>query len=255
MGKAVAEKVATRLDYDLVCREILLDASSRFNISEIKLEKAIHDAPGILERYRHSKQSYIAYFRAALMERVATDNIVYHGLGGHLLLLGVPHVLKIRITADCETRVRNEMERENISEQEARMRLWEDDKQRRKWTRSLYGVDPWNSSLYDLTICIDKISIEQAVDFICQAVLTPAFRQTENTIQKVKDLSIACRIKAELVDDFPNIGVVCEYGNVLIYSHHISGKLLKRLKKIQSDMSEVFNLETHAGVQAPSDAV
>ena len=51
MGKAVAEQVARRLDYRLISREVLLDAGSRFNIPEIKLKKAIHDAPGILERY------------------------------------------------------------------------------------------------------------------------------------------------------------------------------------------------------------
>ena len=102
MGKAVAEQVARRLDYRLISREVLLDAGSRFNIPEIKLEKAIHDAPGILERYRHNKQSYIAYIRSALVERVMEDNVVYHGLAGHLLLKGIPHVLKVRINADMD---------------------------------------------------------------------------------------------------------------------------------------------------------
>ena len=71
MGKKVAEKVARELSYEVISREVLLDACNRFNVPEIKLENAIHDAPGILERYRHSKQSYIAYIRSALIEQGA----------------------------------------------------------------------------------------------------------------------------------------------------------------------------------------
>ena len=120
MGKAVAEQVARKMNYRLISREVLLDASSRFNVPEIKLEKAIHDAPGMLERYRHNKQSYVAYIRSALLERVVDDNVVYHGLAGHLLLAGIPHVLKVRITADMEKRVAIVMQRDGIPAEEAR---------------------------------------------------------------------------------------------------------------------------------------
>ena len=258
MGKAVAEQVAHRLGYRLISREVLLDASSRFNVSEIKLIKAIHDAPGILERYRHNKQSYVAYIRSALVERVVDDNVVYHGLAGHLLLKGIPRVLKVRINADMERRVAVVMGMDGISAPEARILIQEDDKQRRKWTHSLYGQDPWDTSLYDLSICIDKLSIENAVDYICLAADTKRFQSTEKKTQKVKDMSVACRVKADLVDEFPNIGVTCEYGNVLIYlkgREPVAGKLAKKLDLIRENTSGIHHLETHAGVDFPVDAV
>jgi cytidylate kinase len=258
MGKAVAEKVAGRLGYQLISREVLLDASSRFNVSEIKLEKAIHDAPGILERYRHSKQSYVAYIRSALMDRVMEDNVVYHGLAGHLLLKGISHVLKVRITANMEKRVVNFMKKAQFSADEARLRIQEDDKQRREWTHSLYSQDPWDAALYDLTICIDKLSIDNAVDFICQAVATEGFQIKERDRQKAADMAVACRVKAVLVDDFPNIGVTCEYGNVLIYvraKDPIAGKLMKKLNRIRQTIDGIHHLETHAGIEISPDAV
>jgi cytidylate kinase len=258
MGKVVAEKVAERLGYCLISREILLDASSRFNVSEIKLEKAIHDAPGILERYRHSKQSYIAYIRSALMDRIMEDNVVYHGLAGHLLLKGISHVLKVRITADMEKRVANFMKKDQFSVDDARLRIQEDDKQRREWTQSLYGQDPWDSALYDLTICIERLSIDNAVDFICQAVAKKGFQVKEKDRQKAADMAVACQVKAALVDEFPNLGVTCEYGNVLIYvraKDSMTAKLVKRLNRIRQDIDNIYHLETHAGVEIPPDAV
>jgi hypothetical protein len=45
---------------------------------------------------------------------VQKDNIVYHGLAGPLLRKGIPHVLKVRIIADLNERLRDEMERERI---------------------------------------------------------------------------------------------------------------------------------------------
>jgi cytidylate kinase len=258
MGKAVAEQVAQKLNYQLISREVLLDASSRFNVPEIKLEKAIHDAPGILERYRHNKQSYVAYIRSAMVERVINGNIVYHGLAGHLLLKGIPHVLKVRINADLERRVAIVMERDKIPAPDARTLILEDDKQRRKWTHSLYDQDPWDTSLYDLTICIDKLSIENAVDYICQAAGTEEFKSSEKSIQKAKDMSVACRVKASLVEEFPNIRVTCEYGNILIYmkgKDQMTVKLSKKLNHIRESISGIHHLETHAGLEPPPDAV
>jgi cytidylate kinase len=257
LGKTVAEKVAERLHYDIISREILLDASTRFNVSEIKLEKAIHDAPGILERYSHSKQSYVAYIRSALVERIINDNVVYNGLAGHLLLKGLPHVLKVRITANIDRRVAIEMERNQIPAQEARVLILEDDKQRRKWTQTLYDKDPRNSSLYDLCIFIDKLSVDNAVDFICRAAESEAFRSTDKNKQKVKDMATSCRVKATLVDEFPNIAVTCEYGNVLVYigKDQATGKLIKKLNTIRDNMNDIYHLETHTGLPVPQNAV
>ena len=259
MGKAVAEQVARRLGYRLISREVLLDASSRFNVPEIKLEKAIHDVPGILDRYRHSSQSYVAYIRSALVEQVVADNVVYHGLAGHLLLKGLSQVLKVRINADMKKRIAVVMKRDRISADEARSRIQEDDRQRRKWTQTLYGQDPWDASLYDLTICIDTLSVDNAVDFICQAAGTEGFQATEKNRRQVSDMAVACRVKAALADEFPNVSVTCEYGNVLVYtgagSDHGSGKLAKKIDHVRETVEGIFHIEIHSGVAVPEEAV
>ena len=86
-GKEVAEKTAQVLGYECISRDVLLDASDRFNIPEVRLVRAIHDAPSILERLGREKQAYIAYIRFALARRAQKDGLGYHGLAGHLLLV------------------------------------------------------------------------------------------------------------------------------------------------------------------------
>ena len=43
--REVAEKLAQTLGYECISRDILLEASEQFNIPEIKLLQAIHEAP------------------------------------------------------------------------------------------------------------------------------------------------------------------------------------------------------------------
>ena len=141
-GKEVAEKLAQDLGYQCLSRDILLEASERFNIPEIKLVRAIHDAPSIFERFTYGKEPYVASIRAALLRQVQKDNVVYHGLAGHFLLKGIPHILKVRIIASMEDRVKEEMKREKISAEEARRILQKDDEERRKWSKHLTGSTP-----------------------------------------------------------------------------------------------------------------
>jgi cytidylate kinase len=197
-GREVAEKLAERLNYTCISRDILIEASDHFNIPEIKLIRAIHDAPSILDRFSQGKERYISYVREALLEHAANDNIVYHGLAGHFFLQGIPHVLKIRITADLEERSKNEAARENISLHKARDILVKDDEERRKWALTLYGIDPWDSRIYDLTIHIGCITIDDAVNLILQAVNFPCFRKTKEGQEILKNKLLSARIKSIL---------------------------------------------------------
>ena len=105
-GKEVAEKVAERLGYQCIAREVILEASKEFNIPEFSLVKAVHDAPSIFDRFSYGKEKFIAYFQTALLKRLRSDNVVYHGLAGHFYVKDVPHVLKVRIIADVQDRIK-----------------------------------------------------------------------------------------------------------------------------------------------------
>ncbi|MDA8404232.1 MAG: cytidylate kinase family protein [Desulfobacteraceae bacterium] len=215
-GTEVAKTLAKKLGYDCISRDILLQASEEFNIPELQLISAIHDAPSILERFTHGKERYVKYIRKALLQHVRKDNVVYHGLAGHYFLQDIPHVFKIRIIADMEDRVREEVKRTAISPEKALYNLKKDDDERRKWGLQLYGIDTWDSRLYDMVLHIKTITVEDAGDMIYQMLQTPVFRTTPASQKILDDLLLAATVEAALVKIAPLIKVTADAGVVYI---------------------------------------
>ena len=206
-GKEIAEKVAAKLGYECISRDLLLEVSKDHNIPELKLVHAIHDAPGILERLNGRKEKYIAFIKSALLKHLKKDNIVYHGLAGHFFVEDVPHVLKVRVLSDMENRVLLEMERKNIDADKARRTLEKDDRERREWSLSLYGIDTADPSLYDLVVHIKQLTVDDAVDMICDCVSKEQFKTTPESQRMIEDLALSADMQKALMDVGPDIEV------------------------------------------------
>jgi cytidylate kinase len=215
-GKEVAEKLAETLGYECVSRDILLEASQEFNTPEIKLIRALHDAPTVLERFHYGKERFVSYVKSALLQHIKQDNVVYHGLAGHYFLQDIPHVLKIRIIADIDDRVREEMKRENIPAERALYILKKDDEERRKWGISLYGMDTSDSHLYDIVIHIKALTVDDAVRIICDTVKRETFQTTSESRKLLCDLALAAKVQAQLVEKFPRVNVTADGSHVFI---------------------------------------
>jgi cytidylate kinase len=215
-GKEVAKKLAQRLGYECVSREIILKASEHFNIPEIKLLRAVHDAPSALNRLTYGKERYVAYVREALLHYLDKDNVVYHGLAGHFFVQGVSHALKVRIVADLEDRVAEEMRREGTSEEEAKRTLLKDDEARHRWSVYLYGIDTTDPSLYDLVIHIHSITTDDAVDLIYEAAKLPCFQTTPESQKQMHTLLLAAQVQAALMRDMPSVDVQVENGDIAV---------------------------------------
>lgn len=257
-GKEVAEQVAARLGYDCISREVLLEASDLFHVPELKLMRAIHDAPSLIERMGTEKKKYIAYIQRALTSMVQKDNVVYHGLAGHLLLRRIKHVLKVRVVADIKDRVALKMQREGTDETTARAHILSEDAERRKWTLALYGADPWDTLLYDLVIRIETFTVEDTVDVICRLAQLEHFKATRDSQQRMDDLAVTCQVKAALIDEFPDIKVGCEYGNVVVYiktSEKTAQKLKERVASFPQEMKQLHYIEVHVTDRPPKYAV
>jgi cytidylate kinase len=224
-GKEVAEKVARKLGYECISRDILLQTSEEFNIPEIRLVRALHDAPSVLERFTHGRERYVAYIRKALLKHVQKDNVVYHGLAGHYFLMDIPHVFKIRIIADLEARIREEIKRENITAEKALYVLKKDDEERRKWGLQLYGIDTWDPQLYDMVLHIKTITVDDAVDVICRIIQTGTFQTTPDSRKIFDDLLLAAEVKAAVVEIEPMLNVTANDGVVQISNIEAAKKI------------------------------
>ena len=215
-GKEVAEKVAQKLGYTSVSREIIIKASKEFNIPEIKLAKAIHDAPSFWERFTFGRERYVAHIASTILEYFQRDNVVYHGLAGHFFVEDIPHVLKVRILADPEDRI-TEMARHNISRKQALKQLQDDDYDRQQWSLKLYGVDTRDPQLYDLVLHIQKLTVDDAVEIICYAVKSTCFQTTPESQQALDNLALAAKVKAKIVAKYPSATATAKEGRVLVH--------------------------------------
>jgi len=196
-GGEVAERVSRKLNYGCFSRDILIDISKKFNISELRLIRAVEDAPSFLEKYTFGRDKYIAYIRAEILDNLAKDNMVYHGFAGHFFIGDIPHVLKVRITADMELRLERMMKREGVSREKAAWLVKQVDEERKRWSVKLYGIDTWDCRLYDMVINIGKITIHHAVDMICQTVRQTALQTTPESKARIDKMAEEALSKLE----------------------------------------------------------
>jgi cytidylate kinase len=214
-GKDVAERVADILGYQCVSRDSLLAASEEFDIPEIKLTRNIQHATQILERYSFGRERYVNFISAEILKRLRHDNHVYHGLAGQFFVKDISHLLRIRVIADLEERVKAEAERQSISTDKARMQLKHDDEERQKWALFLYGVDIADPALYDLTVNVSAMGVEDSAELIAKTAKLDCYQATQDSQTSIDDQALAAEIRAALFD-FPLAGVSTREGRAYV---------------------------------------
>jgi len=231
-GKALAECLSYRLGYRCIDRDVIVKKAATRGVSEQELHIALERPPSPVSALDHKKYIYLALVQAALAEEVRTGQAIYHGLLGHLLLKGGIGILRVRVIAPMEFRIRMAQDRLQLGRDEVIAHIERMDQDRRKWTQYLYGVDWEDPSLYDLVINLEHINIDQACRLVrgmskeAYFEFSPAYQATMN------DLALASRVRAELARDpfTSNLEVEVEaYGG----SVTIKGALYDQLEEVQ----------------------
>lgn len=200
-GQWLAECIAEKLGYRCMSREVLAEASRQYGVEEERLYKALTARPGFLERMSLERLHYLAYIRAVLCKEAREDNLVYHGHAGHLLLRGVPHLLRVRVIANMEFRVKAAMDRHHLSREEAVQFIKRVDDERARWTKFLYHVDWRDPSLYDIMINLDHISLSGACDILGGTVGLEEFQTTPASQKIMDDLALSTSVRAAIAAD------------------------------------------------------
>ena len=119
-GPELAESLAQTLGYRCVGREMLVEASRRYNIPEAKLNEIVEKGPHWWERLLPDLRPYRIALQATLCELAQDGKVVYHGHLGHELLSGIGHVLKVLLTAPIEFRFEQVRTRQTQTSSSAR---------------------------------------------------------------------------------------------------------------------------------------
>jgi cytidylate kinase len=200
-GKMLAECLSESLGYRCVDREVIVERAAAHGVSQDELRDALQKPPSFLDRLQHRKYLYLVLIQAALAEEVRTGKAVYHGNAGHLLLKGGPHILRVRIIAPMDFRVKMAQERMKFSRAEALDYIARMDQDRRKWTQYLYGVDWGDPNNYDIVLNLEFMDIPEACNTVSILARQRDFEFTPSSQAAMDDLALASRVRAELALD------------------------------------------------------
>jgi cytidylate kinase len=203
-GPEIGMGLGKRLGYRYVDQDLISDAARRYGLLEEKLSHLDETKPSLFERFDVETRRYITVIQTALLEFAEADNIVQMGRGGQWLLRGIPHVLRIRITAPFEQRVRNWIRRmadltgETPNQRAATDLVRRDDSDRAGRMRYLYEVDISDPALYDLVVNTERLSYDAAIEAIEGLARRPEAATTDAGKQIVAARALASRVQVAL---------------------------------------------------------
>ncbi len=203
-GPEIGITVAQRLGYRYVDQELIAEAARRYGLLEEKLSHLDETKPSLLERFDVETRRYITAVQAALYEFAEADNVLLMGRGGQWLLRGIPHVLRVRIMAPFDLRVKrlirkmSEQMGEGANPRTVTEMVRRDDAEKSGRMRYLYEVDIRDPALYDLVINTEKLTTEAAVELLSGLVRRPELALTKAGQQMVADRALAAQVQVAL---------------------------------------------------------
>lgn len=250
-GEEIAAELAQRLRCRMMAdRELIDKAHEIYGISRTQFERTLYCRTSIFNQFTHERERYIGYFKSIIADLLINDDIIFHGFSGHLVPKNITHVLKVCLIADTKYRVSIAKSRHGLSEEEALNRIRRDDKERREWTEYLLHKGPFNPSLYDIVLPMDKKSVDEAITLISDHAQRPALQPTETSIQAVKDYVLAANVGVALAQAGHSVDISVKNGKVtLTINKHvlILSRLEEELTKIAKTVSGVTEVETQVG--------
>jgi len=253
VGDAIGQQVAARLGYNHVGKELLKEVAERYSTTAEKLARVIE---GSTSRWtKKSQERLLAGIVAVTTERMVEDSFVCTGLGAHLYIRGVSHILMVRVLSLSAARLAAET---GMSLKKAFKKLDTEETRRARWSRESFGIDESRASNYDMVVRLTQIEPKQAVRLISDMAQYPRFRPMSYSIKTIKDLALASRVRADLLSEHPEIRVSANGDTVIVHVRCSPRQKLRTVEAIKSSAGKlpgVKVVEVHAMKKLPSQPV
>jgi cytidylate kinase len=247
-GSAIAEKVASLLNYRSIDREVLIEASKRYGIPEAKYTEVLEAEGHWWERWRESLRLYRITLQAAMCEVVEGGQVVYYGRAGRQLLPGIRHVLTVLVVAPIDYRIEQVRAQKGMDAENARQYLREIDRVRSRRFRALFN-DDWQDPVgQDLVLNGSRFNAEVGASLIADTVRRSEFQPTAESIKAFQNLATTARVQAALITSAKTRNVVlnvkCDNGQVTISGILADPDLEKEIVRIAKEVKGVAEVVT-----------
>jgi two-component system response regulator CpxR len=251
-GDSVLQSVLKETGFRLVLdQDIVSEASRASNLGDAKVGRAFSAGTSVFNKFTHEKERSIAHMRLALAELFSGDNLLIDGFVSHLVPREVSHALRVCLIADMKFRISLAVKEQGLSEKDAVKVIHKQDEDRLSWVYNLFQKNnPWDPSLYDIVIPMNKKTVEKAAGLIVQNAASDAVRMTQASRQAVQDFLLAARVEVVLAGEGHHVGVSSKKGLItLTINKHVLmlGRLEEELKAIAARVEGVKSVETRVG--------
>ncbi|MFH1539739.1 MAG: response regulator [bacterium] len=248
----IARKIAEKLNCGRIGADVLKAASTRFGTTVDGLERTMRGHSSVFGSFTREKERNIVYIKAAVAQALMGDDLVYLGMASHLIPRTIGHVLRVCLTATKDYRCSTAVESGDFkSEKDARKAVKKDEMELAHWTNELFKKSPWDKSLYDIKIPVDKCTPEEAAAVVCENAARDVVRSSPDSRRAAEDFRLASEAHIELIKQGHfDTDVACDDGNITIFiNKHVLRlePLQKELEKIASQVQGVKKVHAKAG--------
>ncbi len=203
LGKDVAAEVAKRLGKSVVHHEIADQLANKMRLRKSHVMRFLEGKSGMWEKMATDETS-LSIFTADEIFRIAEsqDVAVIRGWGATHLLNQVSHVMRVRVCAPYETRVKRMMERLKTDDQafvDKEIRMSEE--AHTAITRRHFDLNWKDAEHYDLVLNTERVSVEECASSLLDLLKSPHFRETDESRQRLRDLALVAHVRAALRND------------------------------------------------------
>ncbi len=252
LGTFIGQEVARRLGYTFVRQEIIAEAAALYEAAEESLIATVEAKPGVWDMLNEAARRHFAFIAAEVFEFALKDNVVIVGRWSTLLLRGVDHALRVRVTAPLDLRVRRIIERLGVSPEEARAQIQRSDRGIRARIQQFFEVDWGDTLLYDLTLSTERFSVERGADLLCHLLARPEWQPTETSRAALRDAALSARVRAALKASPEtarmNVEIRARAGRVELTGTVNSAAARDAATRVASSQAEVLSVENRLGV-------
>ncbi|WP_045211447.1 response regulator [Desulfonatronovibrio magnus] len=179
-------------------RQIIAQASEKYEIAEDKFYKALFGKTSVFNKFTKEKQRCIACYKSVLAAHFLKHDLLLIGFGGFLIPKGLTHVLKVCLTADLSYRLEIAAQQHHLNANDLNKLISQEDESRYRWTEYVVHQGPWESSLYDILISMDKSSVDEAASIIRSYAKRAVTLPNKESLLAAENFALTADIEAEL---------------------------------------------------------
>ena len=205
-GDKIARTVADKLNYDYIDKPEIAEALADYGLRIHDIEKFDEKGLSFWESFSQQKKRFLYLIKAVISDFAKKGNVVIYGWGAQVLFKDLPGVLRVRITAPFEVRMRRLVEQKGYVERNAERTLRKSDRNSAGYISSFFEADWEDKDLYDLIINTRTISVDTGVGLIINTLGAHEFKvSSQETAEKLADLTLTQKVE-EILMGFPGLG-------------------------------------------------